>query len=333
MTASLRTVDVGLSQAQTARIVETGRDVIRQEAAALLQLAERIDGHFAAAIDLLMGTDGRIVVAGLGKSGHIGRKIAATLAATGSPAFFLHAAEAQHGDLGMLTAEDALIVLSKSGSTPELRPLVAHARRIGSRIIGIASRPGSPLARQSDVLLCLPDFPEACPVRIAPTSSTAMMLALGDALALALMQRRGITMLDLLQWHPGGNIGFAHAPVDMLIREEAALPIATADTPMREVVLAMTAAGKGAAGVVDGTGRLVGIITDGDLRRAFDKVLTARARDIMTPQPITVLSGTPLTDALRLMTEAKITVLFIMDREDSGRPIGLVHIHDVAGRA
>lgn len=310
--------------------VESGKSVIRQEAAALHQLADGLDGNFDAAVGLLLKTEKRVIVTGIGKSGHVARKVAATLAATGSPAFFIHPAEAAHGDLGMLMPGDCLLAFSNSGATPELSSIIAHASRLSIPIISVASRLDSPLARQADVHLSLPRIDEACPVRIAPTTSTTMMLALGDALAIAVMRLRGITRHDLALLHPGGNIGRRLMPVDQMIQRDAPLPLVHADTKMRDVVLEMTSVGKGVAGVVDETGHLIGIITDGDLRRSFDRIAIATARDIMTREPITIPSGTTLEDAYVLLNDAKITVAFVMAQDDPGRPVGVLHIHDLA---
>jgi arabinose-5-phosphate isomerase len=309
---------------------ESGRRVIEQEARGLGALSEVIDDKFDAAVRIITSTRGRVVVTGIGKSGHIARKIAATLAATGSSSFFVHPAEAAHGDLGMLMRQDALLVLSNSGATMELRAIVAHARQKGIPIISIASKADSPIARQSTVSICLPRVDEACPVKIAPTTSTTMMLALGDALAIAAMEVRGITRKDLMELHPGGEIGWRLLPVDQLIQDEQPLPLVRPHTGMRDVVLEMTSTGKGAAGVVDDDGNLIGIITDGDLRRHFDHMLIATAADVMTHNPITVPSGTPIEDTLSLMTEAAITVVFVMCPDNRRKPIGLVHIHSMA---
>lgn len=309
---------------------ESGKSVIRKEAAALLELAQALDENFDAAVQLMIGAQRRIVVTGIGKSGHIARKIAATLSATGTPAYFVHPAESAHGDLGMLMEGDCLLAFSNSGATPELQAILTYARQLAIPIIGVASRNESPLARQSTVYLHLPKAEEACPVKIAPTTSTTMMLALGDALAIAAMRIRGTSLQDLAQWHPGGNIGRRLMPVDQLIRTGDPLPLVTPETRMRDVILEMTSIGKGVAGVVDEAGRLVGVITDGDLRREFDRIAIATAGDIMTREPITIPSGTLVEDAYILLTDAKITVAFVMGEEDAAKPIGLLHIHDMA---
>jgi arabinose-5-phosphate isomerase len=307
-----------------------GITVIRQEAEGLLQLADELDDGFGLSVSQIVATRGRVIVAGMGKSGHVGRKIAATLSATGSPAFFVHPAEASHGDLGLLKSIDTMLILSNSGATSELRPLIAYAKSIGAPIIGVASDSNSLLMREADFRITLPQIPEACPELIAPTTSTTMMLAVGDALAIAAMRERGISRVELLQWHPGGAIGFRMLPVDSMLRMAGSLPLVTRATGMRDVVLEMTSTGKGVAGVVDDDGNLIGIITDGDLRRSFDRMLIATAGEIMTASPKTVKSGTRIEDALTLMSEAKITVVFVMRADDPRKPAGVLHIHDIA---
>jgi len=307
-----------------------GASVIRQEAEGLLQLASGLDDDFDRAVTQIVATRGRVIVAGMGKSGHIGRKIAATLSATGSPAFFVHPAEASHGDMGLLKPIDTMLILSNSGATAELRPLVAYAKRLSTPIIAIASEMDSILMREADFRIALPRIDEACPELIAPTTSTTMMLALGDALAIAAMRARGISRAELIQWHPGGSIGGRMLPVDSLLRRTEALPLVTRKTGMRDVVLEMTSTGKGVAGVVDDEGNLIGIITDGDLRRSFERMLIATAGEIMTHGPKTVESGTVVEDALRLMTDAKITAVFVMRKDDPKKPMGVLHIHDIA---
>lgn len=307
----------------------TGRAVVFKEAEALGLLARSLDERFEQAISLILSTQGRVIVTGMGKSGHIGRKISATLAATGTPSFFLHSSEAAHGDLGMVLPGDTLLVLSNSGFTRELRPLIGYARRFAIPIIAIVSRLDSPLAKAASIILPLPRTPEACPARIAPTTSTSMTLALGDALAIAAMEKRGVTKTELAMWHPGGEIGSRLAPIEEIIDLDDALPLVSLNAPMRDVVFEMTSGGKGVAAVIDDTGALVGVITDGDLRRGFDHVLTARARDIMTPAPITVPRGAPVEEVLALMNARKITVLLVTEADDPTRPIGIAHIHDL----
>ncbi len=310
-------------------IIETGRAVVLQEAEALSLLAASLDDRFEQAIDLILNTERRVIVTGVGKSGHIGRKVGATLAATGTAAFFLHASEAAHGDLGMVVPGDTLLVLSNSGFSRELRPLITYARRFDIPIIAIVSKLNSPLAKAANILLPLPPTAEACPARIAPTTSTTMMLALGDALAIGAMNRRGVTRSEMAMWHPGGTIGSRLAPIEEIIDLDEPMPLVRADAPMRDVVFEMTSGGKGVAAVIDNAGALIGVITDGDLRRAFDQVLTARARDIMTPAPVTVPRGAPVEEVLALMHARKITVLFVTEADDPSHPIGIAHIHDL----
>lgn len=310
-------------------LVETGRAVIVKEAEALSLLASSLDERFQQAISLILATEGRVIVTGMGKSGHIGRKVSATLAATGTPSFFLHSSEAAHGDLGMIMPGDTLLILSNSGFTRELRPLIGYARRFAIPVMAIVSRLDSPLAKAARIILPLPRTDEACPARIAPTTSTSMTLALGDALAIAAMEKRGVTKTELAMWHPGGEIGSRLAPIEEIIELDDPIPLVTLDAPMRDVVFEMTSGGKGVAAVVDGGGALVGVITDGDLRRRFDQVLTARARDVMTPAPITVPRGAPVEEVLALMNARKITVLFVTEADDPTRPIGIAHIHDL----
>lgn len=306
-----------------------GKSAILQEIVGLQSLAEALDETFVEAVEAILAAERRVVVAGVGKSGHVGRKIAATFASTGTPSFFLHASEAAHGDLGMVTTGDLLLVLSNSGFSRELRPLLAYARRQKVTVIGIVSKLNSPLAQTADIVLALPAAPEACPVRIAPTTSTTMMLALGDALALAVMQRKGMTRADLAQWHPGGAIGSRLSAVEDVVEIGAPLPLVRWDAPMRDIVFEMTSGGKGVAGVIGENGALVGIITDGDLRRAFDQVLSARAVDIMTKTPITVPVGTSVEEVLTLMNNAKITVMFVTEADNPTKPVGIAHIHDL----
>lgn len=312
----------------TVAILEHGRRVIRAEIDALIQLEQQVDESFSAAVMLLQQTRGRIVVTGMGKSGHVARKIAATFAATGSPAIFLHPAEAAHGDLGMVQHGDTLVVLSNSGSTPELSPVMQHCRSLRIRIIGMASRLDSPVMQAADVRLLLPQVREACPSNIAPTSSTAVMLALGDALAMALSKLRGADRESLKALHPGGAIGLRLMAVSEMMHSGPSVPLVSRDTPMRDVIMIMTSMGFGAAGVLDGDGRLIGVITDGDLRRHVGDLGDGVAADVMTANPKTVPPDTLAEDALMIMNDCKITTVFVMDAERPERPAGIVHIHD-----
>lgn len=314
--------------ASDASVIERGRAVVEIESAALVELSQSLDENFAAAVELILQTRGRIVVTGMGKSGHIGRKLAATMASTGTPSIFVHPAEAAHGDLGMLMAGDALMVLSNSGATSELKTIMRHAKTLNCPIIGIAAQPDSPVMHASDVRLTLPAAREACPANIAPTTSTVLMLALGDALAIAVMGVRGISREGLKALHPGGVIGSRLLPVNELMHRGDQMPLVPADMPMREVVVAITQKSFGIAGVIDGDGKLAGVITDGDLRRHVERLLMSTAADVMTTGPKTVPEGTYAEDALAIMNANKITALFVMRHDAPEYPAGLVHIHD-----
>ena len=307
--------------------LDTARRVIDTEAAGLAALTaaldDRLGAPFAAAIDLILAATGRVVVSGMGKSGHVGRKIAATLASTGTPAQFVHPAEASHGDLGMVTRGDVVLVLSNSGETPEIADIVAHTRRFEIPLIGVAGRKGSTLLRQADVALLLPQAAEACGTGIVPTTSTTMTLALGDALAVALMEHRRFTPEHFRNFHPGGKLGARLARVADLMHAD--MPLVAEDAPMAEALLTISAKGFGVTGVVDGDGALVGIITDGDLRRHMDGLLTHNAAEVMTRAPRTIAPGALAEAALAQMQDRKITCLFAVD---DGRPQGILHIHD-----
>ncbi|HYG91694.1 MAG TPA: KpsF/GutQ family sugar-phosphate isomerase [Azospirillum sp.] len=304
--------------------------VLRMEAEALVSLADSLNGAFCEALDILSAVTGRVVVTGMGKSGHVARKIAATLASTGAPALFVHPGEASHGDLGMIAKGDAVIALSNSGETSELSDIVAYTRRFGIPLIGVTRRARSPLAEQSDVALLLPAEPEACPLGLAPTTSTTMMLALGDAIAVALLERRGFSASDFRELHPGGQLGRALLKVSDVMHTGDTMPLCRLDTPFSEVILEMTAKRLGCVGVVDGDGMLAGIITDGDLRRHLDaSLLSQQASVIMSHGPKTIRPKALIAEALRIMNEKSITTLFVVDSgTNSGRPLGVVHIHD-----
>ncbi len=284
-------------------------------------------------MERLAAIEGRVVVSGMGKSGHIARKIAATLASTGTPALFVHPAEASHGDLGMIVAGDAVLLLSNSGETPELADLIAHCRRFALPLIAITTEPASTLAKQADTVLLLPKMPEACPMGLAPTTSTTMQLALGDALAVALLRRRGFTAADFRQFHPGGKLGARLKRVAELMHTGEAVPLVSPETRMDDALLVMTEKRFGCVGVIDGAGRLIGIITDGDLRRAMGAdLLTRRAGEIMTAQPRTIAPSALAAEALHQMSgrAPPITTLFVVDPEaGDGRPLGILHIHDL----
>jgi arabinose-5-phosphate isomerase len=267
-----------------------------------------------------------VIVSGMGKSGHVGSKIAATLASTGTPSFFVHAAEASHGDLGMIAPGDAVLALSNSGETPELADLVSYTRRFGIPLVAITSRGKSTLAEAADVVLLLPDVGEACPLGLAPTTSTTLMIALGDALAVALLERRGFTADDFKVFHPGGKLGRKLFKVDDLMHTGAELPLVKPDAPMSDVVPFMTSKTFGVAGVVGEDGRLIGIVTDGDLRRHINGLFGMTAVEVMTKAPKSVGPGMLAAEALGRMNEWKITCIFICD---AGKPVGILRMHDI----
>ncbi len=310
--------------------LEAARDVLAAEAAGLRALAASLDGGFARAVALLAGARGRVVVTGIGKSGHIARKIAATFASTGTPALFVHPAEASHGDLGMLVAGDAVLALSNSGETAELADLIEHARRFGLKLVAITGRAGSTLAQAADAVLLLPAAREACPLGLAPTTSTTMQLALGDALAVALLTRRGFGPSDFHRIHPGGRLGARLRRVRDLMHQGEAMPLAAPDLPMDAALLRMTERRFGCLGIVDGAGRLIGIVTDGDLRRAMGPDLLARrVGEIMTHAPRTIGPDALAAEALHQMNAgaSPITTLFVVDGRT--RPLGILHVHDL----
>lgn len=310
-------------------ILAHGRAVVEMEARGLDSLAAVLDANFVAAVKALRDLEGRAIVSGLGKSGHVARKIAATLASTGTPAFFVHSAEAAHGDMGMISPRDVVVLISNSGETAELLPVIEHTKRLGIPMIGISSRTESTLIRCADIPLVLPNAAEACPIGVAPTTSTTMMLALGDALAMAVMQVRGFTHDDFRLLHPGGSIGLRLTKVSQFMHRGERLPLVSPDMPMSEVVMVMTSKSFGIAGVVDAAGALVGVITDGDLRRHLAELNTALAGTVMTRNP-RVIDGNMLAgDALRYLNDQKVTALFVVEADDPTRaPAGLVTFHD-----
>jgi arabinose-5-phosphate isomerase len=329
MTAAVATASADLVATVRADL-DVARAVLGTEAAGLRALAAGLDDSFTRAVELLDGATGRVVVSGMGKSGHVARKIAATLASTGTPALFVHPAEASHGDLGMIVAGDVVLALSNSGETAELADLVAHTRRFGLKLIGITARDGSALATAADVALLLPAAAEACPMGLAPTTSTTMQMALGDALAVALLTRRGFTAGDFRQFHPGGKLGARLRRVRELMHVGEAVPLAPPDTPMDRALLLITEKRFGCLGITDPGGRLVGIITDGDLRRAMGPdLLVRRAAEVMTTSPRTIGPEALAAEALHAMNarERLITSLFVVDT--GGRPVGILHVHDL----
>ncbi len=308
-------------------LLASARKVLTAEGAALKVLADRLNGTFVEAVRLLVACKGRVVVSGMGKSGHIGRKIAATLASTGTPALFVHPGEASHGDLGMIVPEDVVIALSNSGETAELGDLVDYTRRFSIPLIGITSRAQSALAQASDVLLLLPPEPEVGSLGLAPTTSTTMMLALGDALAVTALECKGFTADDFRNFHPGGKLGKTLLRVSDVMHGGNELPLAKEADTMAHVLVVMTEKRFGCAGIVDASGVLAGIITDGDLRRHMGNGLTEKtAAAVMTRNPMTVAPRLLAAEALKTLNETKRTQLFVVK---DGKPVGILHIHDL----
>jgi arabinose-5-phosphate isomerase len=315
--------------------LQVARRVLALEGDALNALGKSLDGSFTRAVEIMLATQGRVIVSGMGKSGHVGNKIAATLASTGTPSQFVHPGEASHGDLGFFTKKDVALLMSNSGKVQELADIIAFTKRAGIPLIGMTSGASSPLAQNSDVVLMLPPVGEACPMGLAPTTSTTMMIALGDALAVALMERRGFTEDQYRVLHPGGALGKRLVRVLDIMHTGSEIPLVAADTPMTDVLVEMTSKRFGCAGIVDADGGLIGIITDGDLRRHMQGDLLKRsAREVMTAKPQMVRANALGGEALRLMTESPVrkTCLFVVADEDVGKPtpkaVGIVHIHD-----
>lgn len=309
-------------------LLRAASTVLEIEAEGLGRLSAALGPSFPAAVRVILGLKGRAILAGVGKSGHVARKIAATLASTGTPAQFVHPTEASHGDLGMITAEDVILALSNSGETKEFADLLSYAKRFSIKLIAMTAGADSQMARVADIVLLLPKAEEACQVTRAPTTSTTMQMALGDALAVALLEARGFTAADFGQFHPGGKLGAALKTVADLMHTGAEIPLVRAEAPMAEALIEMSAKGFGCACVVDGAGRLEGVITDGDLRRHMSADLPQRtAAEVMTRSPRTIAPDALAGEALALMTAkgAKITVLIV---EEGGKPVGVLHLHD-----
>jgi arabinose-5-phosphate isomerase len=301
------------------------------ECQGLSQLRETLAGPmarpFGAAVRIMRGARGRVIVTGIGKSGHVGQKIAATFASTGRPAFFVHPTEASHGDLGMITPEDVLLALSWSGETVELKPLITYSHRYNVPLVAITSRADSALGQQADIVLELPRSKEACPHGLAPTTSTAMQLVLGDCLAIALLEARGFTAHQFKAFHPGGSLGASLKYVSDVMHKGERLPLARDSEPMSGALLTMTQKSFGCLGIVDAKGKLIGIVTDGDLRRHMgEDLVRARTADIMTRRPKTASPKMLASAALELINASRITALFVVEK---GRPVGIVHIHDL----
>ena len=312
--------------------IELGLAVLKTEAAAISALAERLDQNFYDACDLVLKCNGRIVVTGMGKSGHIGNKIAATLASTGTPSFFMHSGEASHGDLGMITDEDLVIALSNSGETSEITLLLPLLKRIGIPLIALTGNPASTLARSADIHLDVSVSKEACPLGLAPTSSTTATLAMGDALAVAVLEARGFTEEDFALSHPGGNLGRRLLlRVGDIMHTGDAIPLVTSNTTLKDTLLEMTAKGLGVAGVVNAeNNKLVGIYTDGDLRRTFEKmpdIKTAPVQDYMTANCVTIEADRIASEALKIMHDKKINALMVVTEDGSVQ--GALNMHDL----
>lgn len=320
-----------MDTAHDSRAIALARRVLRIEAAAVSALAERVGTEFEQAVSLIMQRRGRVIVTGIGKSGHIARKLAATLASTGTPAYFVHAAEAAHGDLGMITPEDVVIAMSNSGSSEEVLTIVPLVKRQGARLISMTGNPDSPLAREADVHLNAAVSEEACPLNLAPTASTTAALALGDALAVALLDARGFGAEDFARSHPGGALGrrlLTH--VADVMRPRAAVPAIPPDAPLTQALLAMTTGGMGMTAIIDDAGRPLGIFTDGDLRRALEKgcdVRNAKLAAVMTANPRSIGPDALAVDAVELMESRRISQLLVVD--PSGALIGALTTHDL----
>jgi arabinose-5-phosphate isomerase len=313
-------------RADASRDIDAAQRVFRLEADALRAMGESLDENFVAAVDLVDRAAGRTVVTGMGKSGHIARKISSTLSSTGTPSFYVHPGEASHGDLGMISHDDVVIALSNSGETPELSDVINYCRRFNVPLIAITGRAGSSLADNADCTLLLPAIAEACPMGLAPTTSTTAMLAIGDALAIALLDRRGFTAEDFQVLHPGGQLGQSLMRVADLMHSEESLPLLDANATVGDAILEMTNKGFGCAGVIDDQGQLTGIITDGDLRRHMsDTLLQLTCGHVMTADPKTIRAQALASEALGLMNASQITSLFVAEDR---HPVGIIHIHD-----
>jgi len=311
----------------TDEILHAGAHVVRAEGEALTALAGTLGESFVKATQTVLDCKGRVIVTGVGKSGHIARKIAATLASTGTPAHFVHSGEASHGDLGMILPEDVVLALSNSGEVSELTDLIHYTRRFAIPLIAITSRAQSALGSAADITLLMPAVAEVCPMGLAPTTSTTMMLALGDALAVAVMESKGFTVEDFRNFHPGGKLGRTLLRVREVMRKEADMPLVAEGDMMAQVLVVMTQKSLGCAGVVDTSGKLVGMITDGDLRRHMGNDLPSRtAAQVMSKSPLTVAPSILAAEAIKILNEKSRTQLFVVDE---GKPVGILHIHDL----
>lgn len=306
------------------------RRVLNLESQALQALQETLDNRFLQAINIIAGSKGHVIVSGMGKSGHVARKIAATLASTGTPSFFVHPAEASHGDLGMISTDDVILLLSCSGETAELSDILTFSRRYQLPLIAMTQRSQSTLAQTADVVLLLPNIEEACPLQLAPTTSTTMMIALGDALATTLIKHRGFSPSDFGSLHPGGKLGQRLLHVAQIMHKDDKMPVMKPDTLMQDVVIFMSSMGFGTVGFTNDQNKLVGIITDGDLRRHMSAdLLQKQAHEIMSPYPNVIAASALVEEALNFMNARGRTGLFVINNDDNGcHPVGFIHIHD-----
>ena len=327
--ANAQTADMKSAKAQAAidsalRTLDAERSGVE---ALIAALRDGLGGQFAAAVDLIRSAQGRVIVTGMGKSGHVGNKIASSLASTGTPAMFVHPAEASHGDLGMIAKGDVILALSWSGETAELKNLTDYSRRFRIGLIGMTANADSTLGKTADVVLTLPQAREACPHNMAPTTSSLMQLALGDALAIALLESHGFTALDFGMLHPGGKLGALLKTVSDFMHTGEQVPLASLGTKMSDAILQMSAKGFGCVGITDAQGALVGIITDGDLRRHMrNDLLNARVDDVMTKAPKTVRPDQLISETLDILNSMKVTALFAVQ---AGKPVGVIHVHDL----
>ena len=307
--------------------LKAAKKVLKTEADALEKLKDDLPIDFSDLVEFILNLTGRVIVSGVGKSGHIGNKIAATLASTGTPAYFVHATEASHGDLGMINEQDLCLLISNSGETIEMFDILTHARRFSIPIAIMSSNCESTIVKAANFKLCLPKADEACPIGMAPTTSTTMMLALGDALAVALMEAKSFNAENFKVFHPGGKLGAKLMTVSQLMHKDDTMPLVKTKTSMKETLLTMSTKGFGIAAIVDEIGSLVGVITDGDLRRHIDDLMGKNAGDIASLSPITIAEETFVVDALNLMQDRKISVLIVTSADN--KPVGIIHIQDL----
>jgi len=318
--------DAGISDITAAEDLARARKVLKLESEGLDTLGQTLDETFIEVLNILQSVTGRIVVSGMGKSGHVARKISSTLASTGVPSFFVHPGEASHGDLGMIAESDAVIAISNSGETPEMSNLIAYTRRFKIPLVVITSKAASSMAEQADAVLLLPKTEEACPMGLAPTTSTTMTMALGDTIAVVLMERLGFTADDFKLRHPGGQLGKRLLKVSDIMHQGDAVPKTSGDKLMSEVLPEMTSKSFGCIAIVDESDEVLGVITDGDLRRHMsDNILTLRADEVMTAGPKTIRPTALASEAVQVMNEAKITNLFVAE---DNKVAGVIHIHD-----